>query len=155
MWHNNKCCHPKRLPTDSLRKQLRHGVHAQIAMFATVCLDGPRQSLNVTDKTEFNPRGCSTSCIDRNVIFRAATGHILLYNALSKSRMDTGWPRAIGSWLDALRGLAGRLAHIRRKAFHFSDLRASIHVTFGRRRYACLPYGPYRAVELGYNTSPA
>ena len=117
----------KRLPTDSSRKQLRHGVHAQIAMFATVCLDGSRQSLNMTDKTEFNPPGCSMSCIDRNVIFRAATGHILLYNVLSKSRMD------IGSWLDVLRGLVGRLAHIRRKAFrvaafvvmpHFSDLRA-------------------------------
>ena len=105
---------------------MRHVVHAQIAMFATVCLDGPRQPLNMTDKTEFNPPGCSTSCIDRNVIFRAATGISCLPadNALSKSRMDTGWPRAIGSWLDVLRGLAGRLARIRRKAFHFSDLRA-------------------------------
>ena len=96
-------------------------------MFATVCLDGPCQPLNMTDKTEFNPPGCSTNCIDRNVIFRAATGHILLFNALPKSRMD------IGSWLDVLGGLAGRLAHIRRKALlvaafvvmpHFSDLRA-------------------------------
>ena len=38
----------------------------------------------------------------------------------------------IGSWLDVLRGLAGRLAHIRRKAFHFSDLRAQIMKNIGK-----------------------
>ena len=53
-----------------------------------------------------------------------------------------GHPVDIGSWLDVLRGLVGRLAHIRRKAFrvaafagwpraivmpHFSDLRVLHH----------------------------
>lgn len=142
----------KRLPTHDYSKQLRHIVNALIAMFATVCLDDPRQPLIPTDKTEFNPPGCLASCIDRKVFSMPPREMSCLPadNTLPESRMDIG---SCSTYYVALQD-GPRASVGRRFTFPTYGLRSSNHYT------AALGLCPYaesseRGAIIPYRTSSA